>query len=1284
MSISSVEIIKMLKQRANSAERITIESIYNNVEQCKKCDLKTKLECNSSIVKYSGRLNAPIMIIGKNPSYKRRGNTCFGNEDYVNNPHLEKLLNNYEFTCDDVYSTNLVKCSTEDNIDPSDEQLNCCKDFLINEISIIKPKIIICVGKFSSNFFQLKFGEHKKIDDIIYVSIKHPSSLSYNNDEESKKLFYSQLDCISDEIKKIRNKSFVQLHFHDEYSIRDAIGRIEDYTKLIYENNLPAFSVTNHGAVGGFIRQYFMCKKIGIKPIFGCELYINNNRFHEDKKSHRKNFHLCVYAKNLDGFNNICKITSDAWINGFYYHPRTDIEFIRNNSKGLYASSACSGSELSYYVSNNMIKEAKQLIKEYKEIFEDFFIELMIIDMPEQVRLNNLLAKIAIETDTKTIITCDTHYMKKEYSKVHDIMLLIRDNHTLEDLNDASKKDKIHQYKAKDLYYKNTDEIYKDFKTIHEGKYFTEDVFWNSIDNVFGFVNNIDKIVLDTSLKLPKLNENNEQILWEHILNGFKERNINIRSNINYFERAKYEYEIICKKNFTDYFLIMEDIIKYAKTISLVGAGRGSSSGSLIAYLLRITEIDPIKYGLLFERFIAIERYDIPDIDSDFEPRFRDDIKKYIIKRFGEENVCTIGTYGTYKSRGTLLDIARVYGIPFSETLHLTKNVMTSDCDTMSLDEIINEFEPVKNYIEKYPFIKDSFDIINKQIKTISKHAAGVVISDRNLRENIALMQSDGHIFSAWQEGSDFHELSSLGYIKFDILGLNNLSVISDCIKLIKERHGVTLDFYNWPDMEDEKALKLASEADTFGVFQFESRISRDLLKKIGVNCFMDLSHISSLLRPGPLRAGVPEIFAKRKNGEIRYKVPEVLEDILGDTFGIMIYQEQIMLIAQKIGGFNQAESNEFRKALVKYGKGESVEAERISKAMSFKEKFVNNSKKYISEDEVNDLWEKMLSFVNYGFNKSHAVAYAYISYIQFYLKAHYFIEFITALLNNTERGKETNQRDSYLKMYINYARENGIEVLNPDINLSEKSFNIIGNNKIVFGFNHIKNMGDKYDIIIKNRPYKSFDDFFKKINKKTENTENFFNKKSMMAEKNDQKINKSKIESLIYSGSFDKFGDRNELIKKYNIDINKNKKYDHKDLSEQQIIEKEIEMLSLCLSRSIFDDEFVKLLKKNNCNTPSYINDNELEVCNIGGILKKIKEKQFKSGKRIGEKYKQIEIQDDFNIILINLFNQSDIDYISSMNIAGKRVIIKNIKRFFNGTYVCQNKLENCLKIIM
>jgi len=1264
MSMLKSDVVSKFQEEKE--KELSIDDIYDLVEKCEKCELK-KLSVNREVVRSNGRLNAPIMIIAQNPSESRKGNRCFGEDDSVNSKYIQAMLEKHKFNLNDVYITNLVKCSTKNNLRPNENITKICSEYIKEEINVVNPKLIICAGRFSSDYFGLSFYEIKRSKNRIFFSIYHPSYISYG--KCSKEEYINQLNPIKDTLKKIRNRMFVHLHCHDEYSIRDAIGKIEDYVELAKERNLPAICITNHGNIGGFIRQYLACKQMKIKPIFGCELYVNNYRKVENKKDlpveKRKNNHLIVLAKNIEGFKNIVKITSDAWINGFYYRPRTDFKFLESCSKGIIATSGCLAGKLNKFLLEDKWDKARNFVEKYKQIFEEFYIELIMIDFDLNIEINEKLVKLAKETDTKLIITGDVHYLKKEYSKIHNIMLLIRDNYTLKDLEDEKKKDKIFQFEAKDLYYKTIEDVYDLFNKKYKSNLFTKEVFIEAFDNVFELINSIENIELDTSLKLPKISENSDQILKNKLLNGFKKRGFSKNKNKDYFERMKHEYDVITKSGFTDYFLIMEDIVNWAKNNNIiVGPGRGSAAGCLISYLLRITEIDPIKYGLLFERFYSEGRKDIPDIDTDFEPRYRDDVKEYIIERFGEKNVCTIGTYGIFKARSTLLDIARVYSIPLHETLHLTKNIMTSECDTMTFKEIKEEFPAVEKYFENYPEVIDICEVIRGQIRNMSKHAAGMIISDRDLSNNIALMSRDKKVFSAWQEGSDYHELSALGFIKFDILGLNNLSVIKDCIDIIKERHDIEIDMYNIP-MDDKKSLKLAEEADTYGIFQFESRISRDLLKRVKPNCFMDLSHTSSLLRPGPLRAGVSDEFANRKNDKVHYSIPKQLKEILEETYGIIIYQEQIMLIAQKIGGFDLKESNSFRKALVKYGKGEKVESERYAKVRSYKNKFIKNAVKILSKNEALDLWEKMASFAAYGFNRSHSISYAMISYIEFYLKANYFIEFVTALLNNTSRGKETNQKDRTLKVYINYARERGIKVINPDVNKSMGDFSIIDNDIIIFGFNHIKNTGNICKDIIEARPYSSLKDFCNKLK--------------------GRKVNKTKVESLIYSGAFDNFGNRNELIKEYNTEINVNKKYEHIDLNKLDLIQKETDMMNICLSDSIFPDNIKKIIDNSkNFFIPSYFNKKGLEEGSVAGMLNKIVTSRIKSGKRIGEKYYRLVISDDTDSIRINVFNNSDVLYVSKYLKESMFVAISSISLHVqSGSYNISDSLNSCLKVL-
>jgi len=1061
---------------------------------------------------------------------------------------------------------------------------------------------------------------------------------------------------------------FVQLHFHDEYSIRDALGKIEDYVSLIKERNLKTFSVTNHGSIGGFVRQYNLCKKLNIKPIFGCEIYINDLRNKEKssiEKVERKNKHMCIYVKNQIGFKNICKITSDAWINGFYYKPRTDYEFLKQNSSGLIASSACLASVLSDALNKDNYDEAKNILEKYKNIFEEFYIELLLIDYEPQKIMNNKLAKLAKITETKTIITNDVHYMNKEYFEVHDTMILIRDNKTFEEIKNDPQKDST--YKVKDLYYKNQNEMYDSFKNGHESEYFTEDLFYKSIENINNIVNSIENIEIDNCLKLPKFAENSDEIFKQKIFQGLKDRNL--FDNKEYYDKAIYEYDIISKNGYIDYFLIMQDIMMWAKNNNIYcGAGRGSAAGSLVSYLLRITEIDPIRYGLLFERFMSLGRtgnLDCPDIDNDFEPSGRDFVKKYMIERFGQDKICTIGSYGCYKARGTLLDVSRAYSVPLDETFHITKNIMTSECDDMTFEEIRNEFPAMKEYFEKYPKIFEKCNIIRGQIRNISKHAAGVIVSDRVLADNIPLIQTDGNICSAWQDGADYREMSSLGYVKLDILGLNNLTVIKDCINLIKQRHGVEFDFYNWKDMNHKGAFELASNADTYGVFQFESRLSMDVLKKVKVDSFLDLSHISSLLRPGPLRMGMDNLFAKRKNKLEEYEIHPTLKNILGETYGVVIYQEQIMLIAQQLANFSQEESNKFRKILVKYGKGSIIE---LQKAQIYKDKFFENVTKILGEKHTEELWNNIAKFAEYGFNRAHAVSYAYVSYVQLWLKANYFIEFMVSLLNNTQITKENNQDDNVLKIYINYLRRKGIEVLGPDINLSEQDFSILSENKIIYGLRNIKNITNKSEQIISKKPYKSLQDFCDKNNKGITELNNSFLKKRVITKSENvntnTNINKTKIESLIYSGAFDSLGDRNELIELYNIKINKNKKYEKIIYTEKELIEKELDVIKICLSRKSIDENILSFIEKNNFSTPIGAIENKNDNITVVGILSKIITNKIKSGKNIGNNYYRISIMDDYDKISLNIFNSKDIEYIDKIffNKIGSIIIIKDI----------------------
>lgn len=1067
---------------------------------------------------------------------------------------------------------------------------------------------------------------------------------------------------------KIKNKlkkyKFVDTHCHDEYSIRDAMGKVEDMAELAKERDLPALAITNHGSVGGFLRQYYACKSVNIKPIFGCEIYTNKFRSETSKdilKKNRENNHLILLAKNKIGFKNLLQITSDAWINGFYYRPRSDMKFIKKYSKGIIATSACIKGIIPQCLLNGEEKRAAKIIKKFKEIFDDFYIELNMIDWEPQFKLNSKLIEIAKYTNTKTILTGDVHYLKEEHTMMHDILILLSNNNTLSDLRDKSKK--VFQYDVKDLFYKTPEDLYEIFEAQHRSLSFTDKVFFSSLRNSHEMVSSISNIKIDNKLKLPSFDKDADKIMKKEILAGFKRLKIKKKTNPEYFKRARFEYDIICKKGFADYFLIVQDFINYAKSKDIyVGPGRGSAAGSLISYLMGITSINPIKYGLLFERFISIERKDIPDIDVDFEPEFRDDVKKYIVEKYGANKTCTIGSYGTYQVRSALLDLARVHNVPLRETMDVSKFLpVNKELEDLSFSDIKKEFGAKKGedkniidiYWKKYPEVIERCELFYKQIKNVSKHAAGIVISSENIYNSLALMSADKQTISAWQEGGAHKELSKIGFVKFDILGLNNLTVMKKCLNLIKKNKGIDIDLNNI-DMNDKKALRLANTGDTLGIFQFESKTAISWLKKIGVDNFMDLSSITSVMRPGVSDTDMAGEFIKRKRGEIEYKIPKKIKYILKETFGIIIYQEQIMLIAQKIGGFDKSESNYLREILVGKGYTKEDQAEAILKC---RKKFISNAKKHIKKD-AKKLWMQMVAFAKYGFNKSHAVSYSYIGYLQLWLKANYFLEFMISLLNNTSRGKKNSNEDNVMSVYIKYLKGKGYTITVPDINKSEAEFSIY-KKSILFGFSHIKGVGNSANIIIENQPYESLANFCEKVKGK--------------------KVSKTKVEALIYSGAFDKFGDRDKLVNEYNTKININKKYEPVKFSKIDIIRKEVEMINNCISQKFFSDEVLEKIKKKKIDLPSKLNkNNKIASKKTIGLLSKIVEKTTRNK----NKYYSLVFTDDSDSISVNIFNESDIYWVDMNLKVNNFYSLKNLsKHIESGKWNVDRPTEDNIK---
>jgi DNA polymerase-3 subunit alpha len=987
---------------------------------------------------------------------------------------------------------------------------------------------------------------------------------------------------------------YVGLHHHDEFSLQDGLGSVNQLGDLLKAQRRSFLAVTNHGSIGGWIKQYNTCKALGLKCLFGMEAYVENYRGDdaEEKKKHRSANHLILLAKTKEGFDNLIRIHNDAQLNGFYYSPRCDWEAFKKWGKGIIATSSCAAGEIPRALMQNDYEKAEQIAKLYKECFDQFYLELQIIEMPEQREINRRLIEFSQKVGIELVLACDSHYLDSSHSDTHSLLMYIRQKKTIADVKEVDED--VWDFEVKNLFYRNAEQMEDVFRggfTTKNGTkhlpflddVFTEDVFYKAMDNTRKIALSIEDIVLDSTIKLPRLYPDSKQILKEKINVGFKFLGLHLKPNKQeYMDRVRYEFEVITRLGWADYFLVMEKIISATKEKYgefSVGYGRGSAAGCLVSWCLGLTDCDPLKYGLLFERFLDESRSDPPDIDSDFDPRCRDWVKEYVVKTFGQNNTCSIGTYGTYKTRAVILDIARALALDYHEAQELTKSLEMTvsvendegddedfSIDKVDFDELIEQFQDLKLYFEKHPEVLFHARILRNQVKHVSTHAGGVIISDLDLRDRIPVFEDKkGKVVSCWNESGNVSELSSVGLVKFDILGLNNLSVISDTIGLIKRTQNKEIARWEIP-IDDQESIKMGSKRDLIGIFQFENPGVKPVVEAVGMDCLNDVAAITSLIRPGPKDMGMDMEYARRKRGE-PYDEVEVLRSMLSDTHGIMVYQEQVMKIARELAGFSMAEANKLRKGMGK--KKKEVIAD-------LKVKFMKGAQKAISEgsatqEEVETVFRKIESFAKYGFNKSHAVSYAAMTCAELWLKYNYPLEFVTALINNTDQGKKKFGVEMF-PYYINYARKRGFPVLGPDVNNSKEQFTI-EIDKIRFSLGHIRNVASAADVVIKNQPYVDMADFYERA------AEESVSEKTGKTTK--RRLNKRVVESLIAAGAFDCFGSRNDVMRQY-YECRKDKKAEYFQGTDKQWCEKEEEMIGVCLSVDPIRWKYEKLIEKN------------------------------------------------------------------------------------------------------
>lgn len=896
-------------------------------------------------------------------------------------------------------------------------------------------------------------------------------------------------------------QDFVHLHNHSDYSLRDGACRIKDLVNAAVENKMKAVALTDHGVLSGVIEFIKEAKANNIKPIVGMEAYIvyKGDRFSrpkyvedddidENAKRQKHYNHLILLAKNEQGFHNLIYLSSLGFLEGFYYKPRIDFDLLSKHKEGIICLSACAAGVVSYPLLKEGYDKAKEVAIKYKELFgDDFYIELQNHGMEFDETLLKGLPQIAKELGIKTVATNDVHYIKQEHAIPHNILLQISSTNKNGDY-------KTLRYGTDQLYFKSKEEMIELFKEFPEAIKNTLEIT-EKIEFVFKKKQNyMPEFKIPSDVNVSNLDDYLTKLTYD----GLKRKIGDITEEIK--KRVEYELSVIKKMGYSGYFLIVQDYIKKAKEMGiLVSPGRGSAAGSLVSYALDITNVNPLKYDLLFERFLNPDRVSLPDIDTDFQDDRREEVFEYIIKKYGQESVAFIGTYNTLASRQSIKDVGRVLQIPISKVESITKKFPREFGKNYSIDRALKETPELKEYQNpKDEKIRELFEyarVLEDMNRNISQHAAGIVIAPGKIIDYVPLTKIKDTVVTQF----DMKSIEEIGLVKMDILGLKTLTVIKKTIELVKETKGIEIVLDKIP-LDDQKTYQLFAMGKTIGVFQFDKRHSQEFLKRLKPSSIIELSAMNALNRPGPMQYINEFIERKHGNKKITYIHPK-LEPILKETYGIIVYQEQVMRIAHEVIGYTLAKADLMRRAMGK--KDEKLLAAERSEFIE------SGVKKGLNRQIVEKIFEEIYRFKDYGFNKSHSVAYSIISYYTAYLKANYTLEFLVAnLIANKDKINE-------LTVFLNECRKFDIEILMPDVNSSDVDFTI-ENGKIRFGLAAIKNVGvNAVEKIIEERkkePFKNIFDFASRIDQKI--------------------VTKRVFISLILAGAFDSLHDnRAQLI---------------------------------------------------------------------------------------------------------------------------------------------------------
>ncbi len=877
---------------------------------------------------------------------------------------------------------------------------------------------------------------------------------------------------------------FVHLHVHTQYSLLDGACALEKLVKKAKSMGMDSLAITDHGNMFGAIEFYELCKKNDIKPIIGVEAYeARSSRFDKGpfQNQEEDNYHILLLAQDEQGYKNLLKLVSLSYLEGFYYRPRIDRELLKRYSQGLICLTSCLKGRIPRLVLKERIDEAYKECDDLFHIFgrDRFYLELMDNFLPEQKKVNRVLIKMSKDLDIPLVATNDVHYLEKDDAFAHEILLCIQ---TQTNINDPKRM----RLQTQEFYLKSPLKMQELFKDIPQALKNTV-----KISQMCNLELKFGQLHLP-SFPLPE-GKDPYTYLEELCLRGLKEKYPQgFNSGIK--ERLHQELEVIRKMGYEGYFLVVQDIVNFAKNHGIpVGPGRGSAAGSLVSYLLNITEIDPLKYGLFFERFLNPQRVSMPDIDIDFCYEKRPQVIEYVAQKYGRENVAQIITFGTMQARAVVRDVGRALGFSYQEVDRIAKLIPFQEENLKSAIEDINELKRLYQENERIRQLLDIAQKLEGLSRHASIHAAGIVIADKPLTEYVPLYKtSDGEVTT----GFSMKPLEKLGLLKMDFLGLKTLTLIDTTLKIVKRTKNVNLDIQNL-NLDDKKTYHILCSGQTLGVFQLESSGMRDLLRKLRPQAFEDLIACLALYRPGPIGARMLDDFIERKHGRqpVHYLHP-LLKNILNSTYGIIVYQEQVMQIASQMAGFTMAEADLLRRAM---GKKIPEEMEKV------RQKFIEGCKsRGIKEDLAMNIFSLMEHFAGYGFNKSHSTAYALISYRTAYLKAHFPVEFMAALLSS-----EKDNQDKIMD-YVNEARRLGIKILPPDINESFSDFTVTSSGEIRFGLMAVKNVGRAaVESIINARKtsgkFVSFQDFCMRVDSRT--------------------VNKKVIESLIKCGAFDSLG---------------------------------------------------------------------------------------------------------------------------------------------------------------